>query len=143
MTYLLDTNILSELAKKRPNPYLLSHLSSKPYQSLFTSSICVTELRLGCALRGDFESFWAKISKNIISRVNVIPFGHQEALIAGDILASLQKIGQSIGIEDAIIGSTALSHKLVMVTANIRHFSKIKGLAIENWPTSSLKTSQL
>ena len=141
--YLLDTNILSELAKKRPNPYLLSHLSSKPYHLLFTSSICVMELRLGCALRGDFESFWAKISKNIISRVNVLPFGHQEALLAGDILASLQKIGQSIGIEDAIIGSTALNHKLVMVTVNIRHFSKIKGLAIENWLTSSPKASQL
>jgi tRNA(fMet)-specific endonuclease VapC len=138
--YLLDTNILSELAKKRPNPFLLSRLSSKPYQSLFTSSICVTELRLGCALRGDFESFWEKVSRNIVSRVNVIPFGHQEALIAGDILASLQKSGQSIGIEDAIIGSTALSHKLVMVTANIRHFSKIKGLAIENWLTSSIQT---
>ena len=141
--YLLDTNILSELAKKRPNPFSLSHLSSKPYQSLYTSSMCVMELRLGCALRGDFESFWAKVSKNIISRINVIPFGHQEALIAGDILASLQKIGQSIGIEDAIIGSTALSHKLVMVTANIRHFSKIRGLAIENWLTSSLKGSEL
>jgi len=100
------------------------------------------ELRLGCTLRGDFESFWAKISKNIISRVNVIPFGHGEALIAGDILASLQKIGQSIGIEDAMIGSTALSHKLIMVTANTRHFSKIKGLAIENWLTSSIKTLQ-
>jgi tRNA(fMet)-specific endonuclease VapC len=97
------------------------------------------ELRLGCALRGDFLNFWSRISKNIISRVNVVSFGYKEALIAGDILASLQKTGQSIGIEDAIIGSTALNHKLVMVTANIRHFSKIKGLVIENWLTSSSK----
>ncbi|MEW6375947.1 MAG: PIN domain-containing protein [Thermodesulfobacteriota bacterium] len=138
--YLLDTNVLSELAKKRPNTYLLSHLSSKPSQSLFTSSVCVMELRLGCTLRGDFVNFWSKISKNIISRVNVVSFGYREALIAGDILASLKKTGQSIGIEDAIIGSTALNHNLVMVTANIRHFSKIKGLVIENWLTSSLKT---
>jgi tRNA(fMet)-specific endonuclease VapC len=99
------------------------------------------KLRLGCAIRGDFVIFWSKISKNIISRVNVISFGYREALIAGDILASLQKTGQSIGIEDAIIGSTALNHKLVMVTANIRHFSKIKGLVIENWLMPSPKTS--
>lgn len=72
---------------------------------------------------------------------NILPFGHREALITGDILAYLQKTGQSIGIEDAIIGSTALSHKLVMVTANIRHFSKIKSLSIENWLTSSPKAS--
>ena len=134
--YLLDTNILSELAKKQPNANLLSHLSSKPFQSLFTSAICVMELRLGCALRGDFEKFWPKISKNIISRVSIIPFGQAEALMAGDVLAYLQRTGQSIGVEDAIIASTALEHKLVMVTANIRHFSKIRGLAIENWLTS-------
>jgi len=108
---------------------------------LFTSSICVMELRLGCALRSDFGNFWSKISKNIISRVNVVSFGHREALIVGDILAYLQKTGQSIGLEGAINGSTALNHKLLMVTANIRHFSKIKGLVIENWLTSSPKTS--
>jgi predicted nucleic acid-binding protein len=139
--YLLDTNILSELAKKHPNPYLLSHLSSKPSELLFTSTICVMELRLGCALRGDFVNFWPKISQNIISKVIIISFGYREALITGDILASLQKTGQSIGIEDAIIGSTALNHKFIMVTANFRHFSKIKGLVIENWLMSSPKTS--
>lgn len=131
--YLLDTNILSELVKKRPDCNLLQHLQSNPSQSLFTSCICVMELRFGSALRRDFKSFWQNIEREIISRVNVIPLGHEEVLIAGDILAELKKRGKSIGIEDVLIGSTALSHNLIMVTANVRHFSKIKRLKVENW----------
>jgi len=131
--YLLDTNILSELVKKQPNHNLLQHLQSYPSQSLFTSCICVMELRFGSALRENFESFWLNIEKEIISRVNVMPLGPEEALIAGDILADLQKKGQSIGIEDVLIASTALSHKFIVVTANIRHFSKINRLTVENW----------
>lgn len=135
--YLLDTNILSELVKKQPSHDLLQHLQSNPSQSLFTSCICVMELRFGSALREDFESFWKKIEKEIVSRINIMPLGHEEVLIAGDILAALQKKGQPIGIEDVLIASTALSHKFIMVTSNIRHFAKIKGLAVENWIASS------
>ena len=136
MMYLLDTNILSELVKKQPNHNLLQHLQSNPSQSLFTSCICVMELRFGSALREDFESFWLNIEKEIISRVNVMPLGSEEVLIAGDILADLQKRGESVGIEDVLIASTALSHKFIMVTANIRHFSRINRLTVENWIAS-------
>ena len=131
--YLLDTNILSELVKKEPNHNLLQHLQSNPSQSLFTSCICVMELRFGSALRKDFESFWLTIDKEIISRINVMPFGPEEALIAGDILAYLQKRGQPIGIEDVLIASTALSHNFIVVTANVRHFSNVNSLRVENW----------
>ena len=91
------------------------------------------ELRFGSALRRDFKSFWQNIEREIIFRVNVLPLSYKEVLTAGDILADLKKRGQSIGIEDVLIGSTALSHNLIMVTANIRHFSKIKRLKVENW----------
>ncbi|OQX03301.1 MAG: hypothetical protein BWK80_55980 [Desulfobacteraceae bacterium IS3] len=131
--YLLDTNILSELIKKQPNPYLRSHLNSKPSNSLFTSSICVMELRFGSALRQDAEAFWLKITQEILKRVRVISIGFDEAVMAGDILASLQKRGQPIGIEDVLIASAALAHHLTLITANIRHFSRIENLIIENW----------
>ncbi len=131
--YLLDTNILSELIKKRPNPHLLSQLQSKPSHALLTSCICVMELRFGSMVREDFEVFWLKISKEIISRVNVISLGKKEALVAGDILADMRKTGQSIGIEDVLIASSAITNKCVMVTANTRYFSRINNLVVENW----------
>jgi len=131
--YLLDTNILSELIKKRPNPYLLSQLRSKPAYALYTSSICIMELRFGSALRDDFEVFWQKINREIISRVKIIPLGEKEALAAGAILADMRKTGQSIGIEDVLIAASAITNQCIMVTGNIRHFSKISGLIVEDW----------
>ncbi|MHC4717400.1 MAG: PIN domain-containing protein, partial [Planctomycetota bacterium] len=73
--YLLDTNILSDLIKKRPNRYLLSQLRAKPSHALITSSICIMELRYGSALREDFKKFWKTIEREIISRVKVLPLG--------------------------------------------------------------------
>jgi tRNA(fMet)-specific endonuclease VapC len=133
MKYLLDTNVLSELMKKRPNPRVLTRLASHSAQALFTSCICVMELRFGSALRQDFETFWPRIDEEILSRVNILPFGAEEALNAGDTLARLQKAGRQIGIEDILIASTALNNKCVLVTGNTRHFSHIEGLAVENW----------
>jgi tRNA(fMet)-specific endonuclease VapC len=131
--YILDTNILSELIKRQPSPQLLVRLASKPTQRLFTSCICVMELRFGSALRADSEQFWSRISEEILSRVNILPLNVGEVLVAGDILAFLQKTGQPIGIEDVLIAATALNHGCILVTANTRHFTKIGTLAVENW----------
>ena len=131
--YLLDTNILSELIKKRPDPDFLSHLDSKPAHTLFTSCICVMELRFGSSLRKDFKIFWQKINKEIISRVNIVPFGEKEALTAGDLLADMHKNGQNIGMEDVMIAASAIANQYTVVTANTRHFSRIRGLIVENW----------
>jgi len=131
--YLLDTNILSELIKRHPNSHLLSKLGSKPAHSLFTSSICMMELRFGSALRDDFEAFWQKIAKEIISRVNIVPVGEKEALAAGDILADLRKSGQTIGLEDVLIAASAITNQFIVVTANVRHFARVRGLQVENW----------
>lgn len=131
--YLLDTNILSELVKKKPNPNFLSHLSSLPIRHLFTSIICLMELRYGAALRQDFETFWSKLVELVISQIQVLPLGPKEGILAGDILARLRKKGQMIGLEDILISSTALSYNFVLVSGNTRYFSKVDGLKVENW----------
>ena len=133
MRYLLDTNILSELLKKRPSPHLVDRLRSRQPESLCTSCICVMELRFGAALRGDADVFWEKITEEILSSVTILPFESREAVTAGNLLASFQKAGQTIGVEDILIASTALHQDCVMVTGNIRHFSRVKDLRVENW----------
>ncbi len=131
--YLLDTNILSEIIRKQPNPYVLSQLRTKASHELFTSCICIMELRFGSRLRKDFKEFWGKLERRIISRVNVMPISEKGAIIAGDILAEMKKNGQIIGIEDVLIAASALANQCRIVTANVRHFSRIKGLVVENW----------
>ena len=131
--YLLDTNILSELIRRKPNAHLLAQLGAEPAHNLFTSCICIMELRFGSALREDFEKFWQKITKEIISKVNILPIGEKEGLVAGDILAGLRKTGQIIGLEDVLIAASAITNQYSVVTANTRHFSRITGLQVENW----------
>jgi tRNA(fMet)-specific endonuclease VapC len=91
------------------------------------------ELRFGCALREDFREFWRRIEIEIISRVTVLPIGNNEALLAGDILADLRKTGQTIGMEDVLIAASAFANQCTVITANMDHFSRIKGLRVENW----------
>jgi tRNA(fMet)-specific endonuclease VapC len=131
--YLLDTNILSELIKKRPNPNFIARLRTEELKTLCTSSICVFELRLGSALRDDFHIFWQRIMNEFLSGISILQFGEDEALLAGDILAQLQKAGQKIGIEDIFIAATAMANRCTLVTANTKHYSRITNLKIENW----------
>ena len=131
--YLLDTNILSELIKRRPRPRLLDRLRQQPREGLFSSCICVMELRQGSSLRPDRQVFWERINREILGRVTILDFGLQDALMAGDLLAHLSRRGQLIGLEDLMIGSAALARNYTIVTANVRHFRRIPDLRIENW----------
>lgn len=132
--YLLDTNALSELIKRQPQPQFLDRLRQYPVDAFYTSSICVMELRHGSSRRSDKEAFWARIEDEILACVLILDIGIQEAILAGDVLAYLSRRGEPIGIEeDVLIGSTALVHDFTIVTANIRHFQRIPNLRVENW----------
>jgi len=69
-----------------------------------------------------------------LSSVNtVLPLTDDIVEQAADIYASLHRIGELIGEVDTLIAATALTHNLVLVTNNERHFNRVKGLQIENW----------
>ncbi len=90
------------------------------------------ELRYGCTRRGN-PDLWARIERELLVRVEVLPFGREEAVVAGDLLATLQRTGKQIGIEDVQVAATALVRSLTLVTANEAHFSRIPGLQSVNW----------
>lgn len=131
--YLLDTNILSEVLKKRPNPHLIERLKKTPRSSQFTSCVCVSELRYGSQRRQDHELFWQRIRAELLSRVTVLGVSENVAVLAGDLLALLERRGEQIGLPDALIAATALEAGFTMVTANTRHFRRIPRLKVENW----------
>ena len=74
-----------------------------------------------------------EIQENIISKLQILRIGYKEALKAGEVLCRLLSIGKPIGVEDILIGSTALSNDLIVVSANTKHFSRIPDLTVENW----------
>jgi tRNA(fMet)-specific endonuclease VapC len=135
--YLFDTNILSEVLKKRPDQGLLERLSGIPGHLQFTSCICVMELRYGSRRRPDHENFWKKIEDKLLSQVKTLPIARDTALIAGDIAANLSLDGRGISPEDLLIAATAVEKGVTLITANQRHFRDIEGLKIENWMNNS------
>jgi len=131
--YLIDTNVLSEVLKKRPEPRVIARLRDIAALSLFTSAVCVTELRYGARRHPGGDGLWQRIAREVLSRVQILPLGEAEALRAGDLLAELESAGQPIGIEDVLIGATALVGSLTVATRNVRHFRRLPGLSVESW----------
>jgi tRNA(fMet)-specific endonuclease VapC len=84
-------------------------------------------------LRDDATSFWQKIETDILPLVCWLDVDRSVASKAGDIAANLQRLGTPIGVNDCLIGGTALVHNLVLVSRNVRHFEKITNLLREVW----------
>lgn len=132
--YLLDTNVLSEVIKKRPSPAVLGRLRAVAHGDLATSAICAMELSFGAARLGVAgRRLWDRIEREVLTRVRVLPVAREEAVRAGDILADLERRGEPIGIEDVLIAATALAGGLTVATRNLRHLSRVTGLAVEDW----------
>lgn len=112
---------------------MLERLRAIPPRSLATSVVCVTELRYGAARHPQGTRLWDRIAREVLTRLRILPFGEGEAVRAGDLLAVLDSSGTPIGIEDVLIGATALQDERTVVTRNAKHFRRIPGLAVESW----------
>ena len=131
--YLLDTNIVSEVLRRRPDPKVIARLSQVEPEEIHASVITLFELRFGSMLRDDAAKFWQKIETEILPLVRWLDVDRSVASKAGDIAAKLQKLGTPIGVNDCLIAGTALAHNLVLVSRNVRHFEKITELLREVW----------
>lgn len=131
--YLLDTNVLSELLKRKPSEFVLNHLRGVPRENLYSSVICVMELRFGAARYSHGVQLWKRIQTEVLSRVSILPVDLKESTKAGELFAELEAAGTPIGIEDVLISATALVHGLTVATRNIKHFSRIQDLRVEDW----------
>lgn len=112
---------------------LLARIRAEAASDLTTSAVCVMELRFGAARHPRGAALWERLEREVLSRVQVVPVSESVAVRAGDLLAHLAAGGEPIGVEDVLIGATALDHRLRLVTRNIRHFRRIPGLLVESW----------
>ena len=132
-SYLLDTNVLSELVRKKPAPGVVQRLGELPPERVATSCICAMELRYGAARHPEGQRLWDRIKQDVLTRIRVLALTEADALRAGELLAGLADRGTPIGIEDVLIAATALGNDLVVVTRNVKHYSRIPGLRVEAW----------
>lgn len=130
---LLDTNILSETIRTRPDPGVIGSLLAHPATGLYASELTRFELRRGACLRPDPEPLWQQISETILPLVQWLPVDEDICLLAAEISAELRRGGREIGLIDTFLAATARTRRLIMVTRNTRHFRAIAGLELENW----------
>ena len=132
--YLFDTDILSNLVKRRPSSQLIARLEATPAELQFTSTINLGEMVYGAHRnRERAEQLLERMEQAILPNVTVLPFDIAAARTYGEIRADLELRGLPIGDADTRIAAVALSRDLTLVTANLRHFRRVTGLRIENW----------
>jgi tRNA(fMet)-specific endonuclease VapC len=130
LRYLLDTNIVIYVLKRRPIEVLPIFNANASRMAI--SSITVAEL-----LHGAEKS--SRVSENLsavedfCSRLDVLSYGVKAAQHCGAIRAALEKIGQPIGVNDLHIAGHARSEGLVLVTNNVSEFARVPALEVENW----------
>lgn len=128
--YLLDTDIIIYLLKG--HEVVSQNLKKHYYDPIKISTITLMELYYGAYKSQKVESNLAKIKK-IENSLEIIPIGQELVEIFGLLKSKLEKKGKPIDDFDLILASTALSHNMVLVTNNEKHFKRINGLKLENW----------
>lgn len=137
---LLDTNVLSALMQRKPDPNAVAWLDEQPSESIWTTSITVFEVRMGLELlangrrRSHLEhEFDRLLVEELDGRVQ--PFDRAAADAAGTIAASRQRAGRSVEIRDVQIAGIATARRATLATRNTRHFEGLGIPLIDPWQT--------
>ncbi len=127
---MLDTNIVSDTIRN-PAGAVVRRLRPLQVGDCCISIMTLSELRFGALKLAS-----ARLSQQIdqfVDLVPAIPFQQPAELAYASLRVALQMAGKPIGPVDLFIAAHALSLDLTLVTANIREFSRVPGLRVENW----------
>ena len=119
--------------KTRPSERLLHKLKQIEIELQVTSSITIGELFYGAFLVSDPTRIIMKIESVIFPLLKVLSFDEDAAKEYGRIRAQLQRKGTTLSEPDIRISAICLSNNAVLITGNVKHFDRIKGLRVENW----------
>lgn len=130
LKYMLDTYIVIYTIKNRPEQV------RKAFK-LHEGQMCISAVTLGELIYGAEKS--AQTERNLadieglIARLDVTAFDAHASEHFGQLRAELYRIGQPIGPYDMMIAGHARALGLILVTNNVKEFSRVPGLRIENW----------
>ncbi len=130
MAYLLDTNILSDLIRN-PSGRSAQRVEMIVGQPVVTSVVAVAELRFGLVKSGARRL--AEQAEKVLATIEMLPLGDPVDRVYADIRARLERIGRPIGANDLLIAAHALSIDATLVTDNLREFTRVPSLQVENW----------
>lgn len=127
---MLDTNIVIYTIKNRPSEV---RVLFKQHEG----QMCISTVTLGELIYGAEKSSNPvknmEVIEGMIARLDVLPFNTQDSAHFGQLRAELAAIGKPIGPYDTMIAGHARSEGLILVTNNLKEFSRVPGLRVENW----------
>ena len=130
MSYLIDTNILSELRRKSANPGVVEWLSQRPPATLYISVLTLGEIRKGLEGVSDESRRqslldWLETDLPAFFTGRILPLDAAVADRWGRLVAAA---GRPLPAIDSLLAATALEHDLVLITRNVKDFT---GLPVE------------
>jgi len=128
--FVLDTNTLVYFF--RGDGLVAKRLLATPPAQIAVPAVVVYELETGIAKSSDPAKRRGQLDQ-LLRVVTVLPFGIEEAKSAVALRAQLEREGRPIDPMDTLIAGTALAHRGVLVTRNVREFGRVPGLGMEDW----------
>ena len=130
MTYLVDSNILSEPTKHRPDAKVLAWLSAHE-RDFVVDSVILGEIALGILVlpRGRKRAQLERWFEVVADRIDCLAWDASISRRWAQLVANLRKKGQTLPVLDSMIAATALTHGLTVATHNVRDFQKA-GVAV-------------
>jgi tRNA(fMet)-specific endonuclease VapC len=130
LKYLLDTNIVIYVIKRRPLKVLDAFNANHDRMSI--SSITLSELIYGAEKSAAVDKN-LRVVEEFVSHLEVLPYDAKASQHYGQIKSFLEKKGTLIGENDIHISAHAISQGLILVTNNLKEFKRVPHLALENW----------
>ncbi|MBI5281541.1 MAG: type II toxin-antitoxin system VapC family toxin [Candidatus Solibacter usitatus] len=136
--YLLDTNVLSEGAKQRPDTRVGEWLRQGDPQTQFVSVLSLAEIRRG-ALRALDPRKSAALERWLYDLLlrqysdRVLPVDWRVAETWAGLAARCESAGRTLPVVDALLAATALANDLVIVTRNVRDFQPAGVSVLDPW----------
>ena len=130
LKYMLDTNICIFTSKNKPKE--VREAFECHHGQMCISTVTVMELIYG-AEKSSFPERNLAVIEGLVARLEVQNYDLKAAEHTGQLRAELEKQGKTIGAYDFMIAGHARSQGLILVTNNVREFTRVPGLRVEDW----------
>jgi len=138
MSFLLDTNVVSEWVRPRPDHNVISWLAGVDEDRVYISVISLAEIRRGVELlpagrRRERLASWLAEELPVRFEERILDIDAQVATTWGVVMARGQKSGMTLGSMEAFVAATAETHDLTLATRNIKDFQRLGISLLDPW----------
>jgi len=135
---LLDTNVVSEVRRRKPDLHVKAWIDTKARQNQFLSAISLTEIAYGASRHPDpvqrkALQLWMDGYLRIWFQHRVLALTADIAETAGSLIGTRQRAGKPLSLSDALVAATAMKHALTLVTRNTKDFVDLSVDVYDPW----------